>query len=68
MLAAKRSGIKEIILSEKNRRDIEEIEKHYLKGLTFHYVSTVEEVLKKALMKEKVKRPITFTFAEPKAS
>ena len=38
ILAAKRSGIKEIVLSAKNKRDIDEIEKHYLKGLTFHYV------------------------------
>ncbi|HWA35721.1 MAG TPA: endopeptidase La [Cyclobacteriaceae bacterium] len=60
ILAAKRSGIREIVLSSKNRRDIEEIEKHYLKGLTFDYVDTVDEVLQKALLKEKVKRPIEF--------
>ncbi len=66
ILAAKRSGIKEIVLSSKNRKDIEEIEKHYLKGLTFHYVGTVEEVLKKALLKEKVKHPVEFTLTEEK--
>ncbi len=60
ILAAKRSGIREIILSSKNRRDIEEIEKHYLKGLTFDYVDTVDQVLKKALLKEKVKNPVEF--------
>ena len=49
ILAAKRSGIKEIILSAKNKRDIDEIEKHYIKGLGFHYVDTVDEVLKVAL-------------------
>ena len=60
ILAAKRSGIREIVLSSKNRRDIEEIEKHYLKGLTFDYVDTVDQVLKKALLKEKVKHPVEF--------
>ena len=66
ILAAKRSGIKEIILSAKNRKDIEEIEKHYIKGLTFHYVTTVDEVLKAALLKEKVKNSMKFTFTEQK--
>lgn len=66
ILAAKRSGIKEIILSAKNRKDIEEIEKHYLRGLVFHYVNTVDEVLKHALLKEKVKRPLEFKLTEPK--
>ena len=60
ILAAKRSGIKEIVLSVKNKRDIDEIEKHYLKGLLFHYVDTVDEVLKVALLKDKVKTPMTF--------
>ncbi|MBT1700639.1 endopeptidase La [Fulvivirgaceae bacterium PWU4] len=64
ILAAKRSGIKEIVLSSKNRRDIEEIEKHYLKGLTFYYVDTVDDVLKVALLKEKVKQPMTFSLTE----
>ena len=68
ILAAKRSGIKEIILSAKNKRDIDEIEKHYLKGLAFHYVDTVDEVLKVALMKDKVKQQMKFTFSEIKAS
>jgi len=68
ILAAKRSGIKEIVLSAKNRKDIEEIEKHYLRGLTFHYVTTVEEVLKKALLKEKVKHPVEFNLTEERKS
>lgn len=68
ILAAKRSGIKEIILSEKNKRDIDEIEKHYVKGLKFHYVETVEEVLKIALLKDKVKDALQFEFTEPKAN
>jgi ATP-dependent Lon protease len=66
ILAAKRSGIKEIVLSAKNKRDIDEIEKHYLKGLTFHYVSTVDEVLKIALLKDRVETPMKFVFAEQK--
>jgi ATP-dependent Lon protease len=66
ILAAKRSGIREIVLSAKNRRDIEEIEKNYLKGLTFYYVDTVDDVLKVALLKEKVKQPMVFALTEPK--
>jgi ATP-dependent Lon protease len=65
ILAAKRSGIKEIVLSTKNKRDIDEIEKHYLKGLVFHYVDTVDEVLKVALLKEKVDSPMVFSLTDP---
>jgi ATP-dependent Lon protease len=65
ILAAKRSGIKEIILSTRNRRDVEEIEKNYIKGLSFHYVDNVDEVLKLALLKEKVKEPLEFVLHEP---
>ena len=49
ILAAKRAGVVELILSEENRKDIEEIKTEYLEGLTFHYVSTNDEVLKLAL-------------------
>jgi ATP-dependent Lon protease len=66
ILAAKRSGIKEIILSVRNKRDILEIEKQYIKGLTFHYVDTVEEVLKIALLKERVAKPIEFVLTDSK--
>jgi len=66
ILAARRSGIKEVILSSKNKSDVSEIESHYLKGLTFHYVDTVDEVLKVALLKEKVKNPLKFTFTDDK--
>lgn len=66
ILAAKRSGIKELIMSAKNKRDIEEIEKHYLKGLAFHYVDNVEDVLRIALLKDKIKDPMKFTFTEQK--
>lgn len=49
ILAAKRAGIREIILSEANRKDIEEIKEEYLTGLTFHHVKTIKEVIDKAL-------------------
>jgi len=55
ILAAKRARIKEILLCEDNRRDIEEIKPEYLKGLTFHYVTDMSDVLKQALTEEKVK-------------
>lgn len=55
VLAAKRAGIKEIILCETNKQDIAEIKEDYLEGLTFHYVSKMKEVLDVALTKEKVK-------------
>ncbi|MEP5238859.1 MAG: S16 family serine protease, partial [Flavobacteriaceae bacterium] len=54
ILAAKRAGIKEIILCEKNKRDIDEIDERYLKGLKFHFAETVEEVLAVALLPQKV--------------
>lgn len=54
VLAAKRASIKEIILCEKNRKDIEDIKASYLSGLTFHYVSNMQEVLNLALLEEKV--------------
>ena len=54
ILAAKRAGIKEIILCEENRRNISEIPEMYLTGLTFHYVTDIKEVWKIALLNEKV--------------
>lgn len=54
ILAAKRAGITDIILCEENRKDVEEIKAAYLKGLKFHYVGDILEVLKIALLKEKV--------------
>jgi ATP-dependent Lon protease len=67
ILAAKRSGIKEIILSDRNRKDIEEIEPHYIKGLVFQYVNSVEDVLRIALLKDKVKNAMKFSFNEQKS-
>ena len=55
ILAAKRAKIKEIILSKQNERDINEIKKEYLKGLKFHYVSEMSEVIDIALTNQKVK-------------
>jgi len=55
ILAAKRAKIKEIILSKENEKDILEIKQDYLKGLTFHYVTEMDEVLDLALTKQKVK-------------
>ncbi|WP_242158369.1 endopeptidase La [Aestuariivivens sediminis] len=55
ILAAKRARIKEILLCEDNRRDIEEIKQEYLKGLTFHYVSDMSEVIDIAITNQKVK-------------
>ena len=55
ILAAKRAHIKEILLCEDNKRDIDEIKPEYLKGLTFHYVKDMSDVLDLALTKQKVK-------------
>jgi ATP-dependent Lon protease len=66
ILAAKRAGIKEIILSAENKKDVEEIKPSYLKGLKFHYVDDVKEVLDIALLKQKVKNPKNFTVKKEK--
>ncbi|MDG1803592.1 endopeptidase La [Flavicella sp.] len=55
ILAAKRANIKEIILCAENKRDIDEIKESYLKGLKFHYVTEMSDVIKIALTKQKVK-------------
>ena len=59
ILAAKRAKIKEIILSKENKSDIEEINQTYLKGLTFHFVSEMSEVIDIAIMNQKVKNAKT---------
>lgn len=58
ILAAKRAGINEIILCKENQKDIDEIKPEYLKGLTFHYVTDIQEVIKLALLDEKVENPL----------
>ncbi|MDH3709599.1 MAG: endopeptidase La [Cyclobacteriaceae bacterium] len=64
ILAAKRAGIKEIVLSERNRKDIEEISQEYLKGLKVHFVDTVNEVLQLALLKQKAQDAVSFVFRD----
>lgn len=60
ILAAKRAKIKEIILSEQNRKDVEDINPSYLKGLHFHYVKAMEEVIALAITSQKVKNAKDF--------
>ncbi|MBC8084834.1 MAG: endopeptidase La, partial [Hymenobacter sp.] len=57
LLAARRAGMKDIILCPKNRKDIEEIQEDYLKGLTIHYADRVDDVLRVALLDELVPHP-----------
>lgn len=64
ILAAKRAGIKEIIMCYKNEKDLEEIDDRYLTGLKINFVKTAPEVLELALLKEKVKDPINFVLPE----
>jgi ATP-dependent Lon protease len=64
VLAARRAGITDIVLCSKNRRDIEDIDEHYLKGIKVHYVDTVDEVMNIALLSEKVAEPINFVLPE----
>lgn len=58
ILAAKRAGIKEIVLCKDNEKDILEIKKDYVRDLTFHYVENMSEVLDIALMSQKVKNAL----------
>ncbi|WP_324676354.1 endopeptidase La [Hymenobacter sp. GOD-10R] len=58
ILAAKRAGIRDVILCEKNRKDINEIAPEYLKDLTVHYADRVDDVLRVALLEEKVSDPM----------
>ena len=57
LLAARRAGIDTIILSPKNRKDVEEIPADYLKGVQIHYAERVDDVLAVALLPELVARP-----------
>ena len=58
ILAAKRASIKEIIIAEENRKEINQIKSEYLEGLRLHYVRTIKEVLDIALLKQKVDDPL----------
>ncbi len=50
ILAARRAGLKEVLLCRENQKHVEEIEPDFIKGLKFHYVDKMEEVLALALM------------------
>lgn len=58
ILAAKRAGILEIILSDENQKDVEEINQIYLNGLQFHYVHDIAEVIRIAILDERVSEPL----------
>jgi ATP-dependent Lon protease len=58
ILAAKRAAIKKIILPEENRKDINEINEVYLKGLEFHFVNNIMEVLDMSILNQKVDKPL----------
>ncbi len=58
ILAAKRAAIKQIVLSEENRKDVEEINKVYLKGLNINYVNNIMDVVNIALLRQKVDKPL----------
>jgi ATP-dependent Lon protease len=62
ILAAKRASIKEIILSEENRKDVEDIKEIYIRGLKFSYVRSIMDVLELSLLKQKVKNPKRISF------
>jgi ATP-dependent Lon protease len=62
ILAAKRASIKEIIVSEENRKDVENIKEVYIRGLKFHYIETIMGALELALLKQKVKNPKKISF------
>ena len=58
MLAAKRAGITDVILSKENKKDVDEINPEYMKGLTFHYVDDISQVINQAILPDKVKNPL----------
>lgn len=61
ILAAKRAGITDIMISEENHKDVDEINERYVDGLTFHFVNDVQNVLRFALLDEKVDNAIELT-------
>ena len=68
ILAAKRAGIKELILCDENKKNIDEIKDTYLKGLKFHYVKDIKDVLEIALLKQKVENPRKFVVPKEKSN
>ncbi len=67
LLAARRAGIEKIILCRRNKKEVEEIESQYLKGLDICYVDKVDEVLEHALLEEKVNHPMKFVLFDDKS-
>ncbi|QNF31875.1 endopeptidase La [Adhaeribacter swui] len=65
ILAAKRAGIKDVILCQKNRKDINEIPAEYIKDLNIHFVDKAPDVLQIALLQEKVAHPLNLEISEP---
>ncbi|UYZ59217.1 endopeptidase La [Hymenobacter latericus] len=68
LLAAKRAGIRDVILCEKNRKDLQDIPAEYLKGVTVHYVDRVDDVVRVALLDELVKNPLKLTVRDETAA
>lgn len=70
ILAAKRAGIKDIIMCEQNRKDVVDIKAHYLEGLNIHYVNKMDDVIGLALMDELVSNPLNLAaaIAEPQTA
>ncbi len=66
ILAAKRATIKELIMCKENQKDVEDIKPIYVKGLKFHYVTEMKEVIQIAVLSQKVKRPIKFDVLDEK--
>lgn len=66
LLAARRAGIEKIVLCRRNKKEVDEIESQYLKGLDICYVNTVDEVVEKALLEEKVDHPMEFVLFDDK--
>jgi ATP-dependent Lon protease len=64
ILAAKRANIKEIILCKSNQKDILEIKESYITDLSFHYITDMRDVIKLALLDEKVSEPLDLTVKE----
>jgi ATP-dependent Lon protease len=66
ILAAKRAGINEVILCAENKKDIEEIKQDYIANMQFHYVTEMEEVIKFALLNDKVDKAVDLNIKEEK--
>lgn len=65
MLAARRAKITDVVLSADNRKDIDEIRKEYIEGLTFHYIKEMSEIMPIAILNEKVKHALELDYSSP---